>query len=198
MPTIVGILTFISKKNATFYSLRVRNIFNFLHFNFHEQLKSHTQLSWIMKKLNILRACKKFVTLGLFLFLAPLKKREGSCNGIALWFSLCVYSVFHHSKKLSILIKCLFGDQLRPTLIFSSPELKAHGWAYRIPVTPASVRRPSSVRPQFQTSSPLKPLGQLNSNNIWRLLRTRERKFVQMVLVTWPRWPPRPYMVKTL
>ena len=81
--------------------------------------------------------------------------------------------------------------------IFSSPEPKAHGWANSIPVTPASVRRPS-VRPQFQTYSPLKPLGQLNSNYIWRLLRTRERKFVQMVLVKWPRWPPRPYMVKTL
>ena len=80
--------------------------------------------------------------------------------------------------------------------IISSPELKAHGWAYSIPVTPASVR-PSSVRQHFQTSS-LKPLGQLNSNFIWRLLRTRERKFVQMVLVTWPRWPPCPYMVKTL
>ena len=25
-----------------------------------------------------------------------------------------------------------------------------------------------------------------------------ERKFAQMVLVTWPRWPPWPYMVKTL
>ena len=25
-----------------------------------------------------------------------------------------------------------------------------------------------------------------------------ERTFVQMVLVTWPRWPPCPYMVKTL
>ena len=65
-----------------------------------------------------------------------------------------------------------------------------------------SLRRPSSVRPsvrpQFQTSSPLKPLGQSNSNFIWRLLRMRDRKFVQMVLVTSPRWPPRPYMVKTL
>ena len=39
---------------------------------------------------------------------------------------------------------------------------------------------------------------QLNSYFIWRLLRIGERKFVQMVLVTWPRWPPRPYMVKTL
>ena len=51
-----------------------------------------------------------------------------------------------------------------------------------------SLRRPSvrhpSVRQHFQTSSPLKPLGQLNSTFIWRLLRTRERKFVQMVLVT--------------
>ena len=34
--------------------------------------------------------------------------------------------------------------------------------------------RPLSVRPQFQTSS-LKPLGQLNSNFIWRLLRTQGR-----------------------
>ena len=53
----------------------------------------------------------------------------------------------------------------------------------RRPSVRPSVRRPS-VRQHFQTSSPLKPLGQLNSNFIWRLLRTRERKFVQMVLVT--------------
>ena len=51
-----------------------------------------------------------------------------------------------------------------PTPIFSSPEPKAHGWANSIPVTP------SSVRQHFQTSSPLKPLGQLNSNFIWWLL----------------------------
>ena len=80
---------------------------------------------------------------------------------------------------------------------FSSPEPKAHWWANSIPVTPASVR-PSVVRQHFQTSSPLKLLGQLNSYFIWRLLRMGERKFVQMVLVTWPRWPPCPYMVKTL
>ena len=35
-----------------------------------------------------------------------------------------------------------------------------------------SLRRPSSVRPKFQTSSPLKPLGQLNSNFTWRLLKS--------------------------
>ena len=84
------------------------------------------------------------------------------------------------------------------TCVISSPEPKAHGWANSIPVTPLSVRRLSSVRQHFQTSSPLKPLGQLNSNFIWRLLRTREQKFVQMILVTWPRWPPCPYIVKTL
>ena len=82
---------------------------------------------------------------------------------------------------------------------FSSPEQKAYGWANSIPVTPASVHRLwSDTHPQFQTSSPLKPLGQFNSNFIWRLLRTGELKFVHMVLVTWPRWPPGPYMVKTL
>ena len=46
-----------------------------------------------------------------------------------------------------------------------------------------SLRRPASaVHQHFQTSSPLKPQGKLNSNFIWRLLRTCERKFVQMVL----------------
>ena len=76
--------------------------------------------------------------------------------------------------------------------LFSSPEPKAPRWAIRIPVTLSSVRR------HFQTSSSLKPLGQLNSNSIWRLFRMGEQKFVQMVLVTWPRWPRCPYMVKTL
>ena len=115
---------------------------------------------------------------------------------------------YHHKRKLpSALLKLKPGLVLLPfrmvsavwliVWLFSSPEPKAHGWANSIPVTPASVRRLSSVRPQFQTSSPLKPLGQSNSNFIWRLLRTRERKFVQMVLVTWLRWPPRPYMVKS-
>ena len=73
----------------------------------------------------------------------------------------------------------------------SSPEPKAPRWAISKPVTLASVVRPSVHQP-FQTSFPLKPLGQLNSNFIWRLLRMGERKFVQMFLVTWPRWSPCP------
>ena len=55
-----------------------------------------------------------------------------------------------------------------------------------------------SVCQHFQTSSPLKPLGRLKPNFICSLLGTGERKFVQTVLVTWPRWPPCPYMVKNL
>ena len=50
----------------------------------------------------------------------------------------------------------------------------------------------------FQASSLLKLLGLLKPNFTWSLLATGKRKFVQTVLVTWPRWPPCPYMVKTL
>ena len=50
---------------------------------------------------------------------------------------------------------------------------------------------------EFQTTSPLEPLGQFCSNFIRSLLRVGERKIAKMVVVRWPRWPPRPYMVKT-
>ena len=49
-----------------------------------------------------------------------------------------------------------------------------------------------------QTSSPLTPLGRLKPNFMWSILGTGEQKFIQMVQVTCPRWPPCPYMVKTL
>ena len=52
--------------------------------------------------------------------------------------------------------------------------------------------------PHFLETSPQKPLGQSKSNFIWSFYAIGERKFAQMVLVTWPRWPPCPYMVKTL
>ena len=50
---------------------------------------------------------------------------------------------------------------------------------------------------EFQTTSPLKPLGQCCSNFKWSLLRLGERKIAKMVAVHWPRWLPCPYMVKT-
>ena len=43
----------------------------------------------------------------------------------------------------------------------------------------------------------LKPLSQICSNFILRLLRSGERKIAKMVAVHWPRWPPCPYMVKS-
>ena len=40
-------------------------------------------------------------------------------------------------------------------------------------------------------------LCRLKPNFMWSLNEIGEQKFVQMVQVTWPRWPPCPYMVKT-
>ena len=57
------------------------------------------------------------------------------------------------------------------------------------------LRRPS-VHP-FQRSSP-KPLGQSKPDFMWSLHGSGERKFVRGSWVTWPRWPPCPYMVKAL
>ena len=45
MPTIVGILEFISMINTTFESLKARNLFIFQHLSFYEQLKFRAQLS---------------------------------------------------------------------------------------------------------------------------------------------------------
>ena len=45
MPTIVGILTFISRINTASESFKARKIFIFQHFTFYEQLKFHVQLS---------------------------------------------------------------------------------------------------------------------------------------------------------
>ena len=45
MPTIVGILTFISRINTSSDSLKARKISVFQHFSFYEQLKIYAQLS---------------------------------------------------------------------------------------------------------------------------------------------------------
>ena len=116
-------------------------------------------------------------------------------------FIICLnyLNLFSHYAKFlerSIYCNCFYATD-RPgwrsdlRQFVSSPEPKVPRWAISIPVTSASVRQ------HFQTF-PLKPQGQLNLNFIWRLLRLGEQKFVQMVLVTLPRWPPCPYTVKTL
>ena len=63
-------------------------------------------------------------------------------------------------------------------IIISSPEpLGSQG---ELIVYPCSGVRPSSsvVRPQFQPSSPLKPLGQSKPNFMWSLFWKGEQKFV--------------------
>ena len=50
----------------------------------------------------------------------------------------------------------------------------------------------------FKTCFSHKPLGQSKPNFICKLWGTRKWKFDDMMLVTWPRWLPCPYMVKTL
>ena len=45
MPTIVGILTFISRINRTADSFKARKVINFQHFSFYKQLKFHAQLT---------------------------------------------------------------------------------------------------------------------------------------------------------
>ena len=85
------------------------------------------------------------------------------------------YYIFH----LKIVILKLLKSQyiaLVCSYIVSSPEpLGSQG---ELIVYPCSGVRPSSVRPQFQTSSPLKPLGQSKPNFMWSLLGKGERKFI--------------------
>ena len=45
MPTIVGILTFISMINTAYDRLKARKVFIIQHFSFYEQLKFHAKLS---------------------------------------------------------------------------------------------------------------------------------------------------------
>ena len=54
------------------------------------------------------------------------------------------------------------------------------------------------VLTKIQTKFSQKLLGHSKVNFEWKLSGTRKWKFVNMILVTWPRWPPCPYMVKTL
>ena len=51
MPTIVGILTFISRINTTSKRIKARNVFICRYFSFYEQLKFCAQLSWAWKKI---------------------------------------------------------------------------------------------------------------------------------------------------
>ena len=51
---------------------------------------------------------------------------------------------------------------------------------------------------KIQTCFSQKPLGHLKPNFVWKLVGERKWKFILISLVTWPRWLPWQYMVKTL
>ena len=54
------------------------------------------------------------------------------------------------------------------------------------------------VHTKFQTRFSHKLLCRSEPNFAWKLSGTRKWKFDNMIVVTWPRWSPRPFMVKTL
>ena len=56
----------------------------------------------------------------------------------------------------------------------------------------------SQLYMKLKTGFSQKPLGQSKPNFICKLSGSRKWKFIHMLLVTWPKWLPRPYMVKTL
>ena len=61
MPTIVGILTFISIIDTISEGLKARNFFICQHFSLYEQLKFRAQLSLVWKKFYNLKAKALFV-----------------------------------------------------------------------------------------------------------------------------------------
>ena len=115
-------------------------------------------------------------------------------------FATVIYRMFPSS-----LWKAVFTDIVSELFcnfqnfsVISSPQPLGSLWAYSIGMLcHPYVCMCVCVCHHFQTSSPLKPLGRLKPNFIWSLPGTGERKFVQMVLVIWPRWSPCPHMVKT-
>ena len=96
----------------------------------------------------------------------------------ALWLNLCIYH-----RKWEVYQSCENNGR---TLTFDLFRIRAILLPYAFVWEKCS---------EFQTTSPLEPLGQFCSNFIWSLLR--EWKFAKMVAVRWPRWTPCPYMVKT-
>ena len=71
----------------------------------------------------------------------------------------------------------LYGQS--PVLAHLSRRLTRLAYRKAMLRRPSVVHRPSSVvRPQFQRSSPLKPLGQSKPNFMWSIHRKVERKFI--------------------
>ena len=87
---------------------------------------------------------------------------------------------------------------LKPKSLFSLDMLRGNskGQGWFLTFQPRSLIL--EAHQYIKTPLSQKPLGQLNSNFIWRLLKLSGVNLNQMVMVTWLTWPPSPYMVKTL
>ena len=105
MPTIAGILTFISMINAIHERLKERNVFIYWYFSFYEQFKVRAHLSWARSKFYNLEAwsyslfshCVSHKSVGVFfisffLFLLKwqhcleIRSIEKCCRSVVLWF----------------------------------------------------------------------------------------------------------------
>ena len=112
----------------------------------------------------------------------------------------CVHTSMNLRKWNSslILTLCLY-------IVFSSPEPKAHWWAYKIGRPPSSICVYICVyvcmyvvcMSTFSNIFSSETTGPIEAK--FQLEPPRDTgKFIQRVLVTWPMWTPCPYMVKTL
>ena len=87
---------------------------------------------------------------------------------------------------------------LKPKSLFSLDMLRGNSKGQGWPLTFQPRSLILEVHQYIKTPFSQKPLGQLNSNFIWRLLKLSGVNLNQMVMVTWLTCPPLPYMVKTL
>ena len=119
------------------------------------------------------------------------------------------FAVFHnniHSKKVMKKKKQKIRGRIRPCITYLSSRHVTTGWGYFFSAPELrmsycdhflSVVRPC-VRPlTFSNDFSPKLLSQFCANFIWSLLKLGEWTIAKMVAVRWPRWPPRPYIVKT-
>ena len=105
MPTIVGILTFISMINITSERLKARNFFIWWHFSFYEHLKFRSHLSWAWKKFYNLRA--------------RIVESIWAQKALDLIFLLFVFSV-KWSREVILLILCVY--RCEKILLFPWPN----------------------------------------------------------------------------
>ena len=126
-------------------------------------------------------------------FIELLIRRHKAGFDIAFRGILVLYIYYYWRYLLETQTSCslLKGEPIsvgEVILLLFFPWAEGSGGAYSM----GSLRRPAVVRPHFQTTSPLKPQGQMWPNFICSIQALGERKIANS------RWPPCTNMVKTL